>query len=216
WSMYLTDADKNDAAMTESLKGDADGVLIFTGLFTATVAAFIIEVYKQLLPDSGDATVDLLAGISTQIAFLSNGTQAPYVSPRPFNVPTHAIRINTLWFVSLGLSLFVALAATLMQQWSRCYLHAARRRGPPHKRGPVHIHLYDGMKRFRIEGAVEVIIGLLHLSVFFFLAGLVDFLFVISPTVARAFLPFVGCGACIYMALTVLPLFSPTSPYDTP
>ncbi|KAI0314216.1 hypothetical protein OF83DRAFT_1064237, partial [Amylostereum chailletii] len=180
WSMYLTDADKNDAAMTESLKGDADGVLIFTGLFAAIVAAFIIEVYKQLIPDSGDATVDLLAEISTQIAFLSNGTRALSTPPRSFSVPVYAVRINTLWFISLGLSLFVALAATLMQQWSRRYLRAARRRGSPHKRGPVHIHLYNGMKRFRIEEAVYIIIGLLHLSVFLFIAGLVDFLFAIS------------------------------------
>ncbi|KAI0314223.1 hypothetical protein OF83DRAFT_1285699 [Amylostereum chailletii] len=160
-----------------------------TGLFAATVAAFIIEVYKQLLPDSGDATVDLLAGISTQIAFLSNGTRLPSTSPQSFHAPAYTVRINTLWFISLGLSLFVALAATLMQQWSRRYLRAARRRGPPHKRGPVHIHLHDGMKRFRIEDAVDIIIGLLHLSVFLFIAGLVDFLFVISPAVARAFSP---------------------------
>ncbi|KAI0310115.1 hypothetical protein OF83DRAFT_1071062, partial [Amylostereum chailletii] len=177
WAMYLNDAEKNDVAMTDGLKGDADGVLIFTGLFVATVAAFIIEGYKTLNRDSGDDTVSLLIGISGQIASLSNGTRALSASPGSFQVPASAVKINTLWFISLGLSLFVALAATLMQQWSRRYLRAVCRRGPPHKCGPVHIHLNHGMKRFRIEEAVGVIIGLLHLSVFLFIAGLVEFLF---------------------------------------
>ncbi|KAI0322069.1 hypothetical protein OF83DRAFT_1050069, partial [Amylostereum chailletii] len=177
WAIYLKDADKKDDEMVATLKGDADGVLIFTGLFAATVAAFIIEGYKNLLPDSGDEVVSLLSGISGQIGSLSNGTRAIPASPPPFHPPTSAIRVNTLWFISLFLSLSVALAATLMQQWSRRYLRAARRRGSPHKRGPVHIHLYHGMKTFRIEGAVELIIGLLHVAMFLFVAGLIEFLF---------------------------------------
>ncbi|KAI0306815.1 hypothetical protein B0F90DRAFT_1849195 [Multifurca ochricompacta] len=52
WSMYLTEAEKQDKEITESWKGDTDGILVFTGLFSATVAAFIIESYKKLSPDS--------------------------------------------------------------------------------------------------------------------------------------------------------------------
>ncbi|KAI0310704.1 hypothetical protein OF83DRAFT_1043228, partial [Amylostereum chailletii] len=180
WAMYLADAERNDVAMTESMKGDTDGMLIFMGLFAATVAAFIIEFYKKLNPDSGDDTVTLLSGISQQVLSISNGTQALAAPPSPFHAPVYAVRINSLWFISLFLSLAVALSSTLVQQWSRRYLHAARRRGPPHKRGPIHSFLLKGMKQFRIEQAVEVMIGLLHVSVFLFLIGLVDLLFVIN------------------------------------
>ncbi|KAH9011982.1 hypothetical protein EDB83DRAFT_2530143 [Lactarius deliciosus] len=71
WAMYLTKAEKQDKEVTESWKGDTDGILVFvslttfilcvlvrlnpilkTGLFSTTFAAFIIESYKMLSPDS--------------------------------------------------------------------------------------------------------------------------------------------------------------------
>ncbi|KAI0310699.1 hypothetical protein OF83DRAFT_1040930, partial [Amylostereum chailletii] len=177
WAMYLADTEKHDLAMTESMKGDTDGMLIFTGLFAATVAAFIIEFYKKLNPDAGDDTVALLSGLSQQVASVSNGTQGLVTPLSPFHTPVYAVRINSLWFISLFLSLVVALLSTLVQQWSRRYLHAARRRGPPHKCGPMHSILLRGMKQFCIEQTVEIIIGLLHISVFLFVIGLVDLLF---------------------------------------
>lgn len=159
----------------------------------------------------------MLTGISAQLSSLSNGiSDVPPTLPGAFTASSSAIRINQLWFISLFLSLSVALAATLVQQWSRRYLHAAQRRGPPHKQGPVQVSLYSGMKVFRMERAVEVIIALLHAAVFLFLVGLVQFLFVVSPNVAHAFLPFICIGGVVYLVLSVLPGFSSTSPYDTP
>ncbi|KAF8269075.1 hypothetical protein EI94DRAFT_1443824, partial [Lactarius quietus] len=67
WSMYLTEAEKQDTEVTESWKGDTDGILVFTGLFSATIATFIIESYKQLSPDSSDKTNALLTQISQQM-----------------------------------------------------------------------------------------------------------------------------------------------------
>ncbi|KAI0312610.1 hypothetical protein OF83DRAFT_1037360, partial [Amylostereum chailletii] len=75
WAMYLADAERNDVVMTDGLKGNADGVLIFTGLFAATVAAFIIEGYKTLNRDPADDAIALLTGILGQIASISNGTR---------------------------------------------------------------------------------------------------------------------------------------------
>ncbi|KAI0314835.1 hypothetical protein OF83DRAFT_1063136, partial [Amylostereum chailletii] len=121
WALYLADADKRDTEMTENMKGDTDGILIFTGLFAATVSAFIIEFYKTLNADSGDDTVAVLSGISTQISSLSNGTRGPPASPNSFHAPTASVRINSLWFISLFLSVYVALASTLVQQWCRRY-----------------------------------------------------------------------------------------------
>ena len=102
--MYLSGAETFDKEQSESWKGNADGMLVFvrpqhysttlpcslpaddslrrvpppqTGLFSATVAAFVIEGYKNLKPDSGNTTVFVLAQISQQLASISNGT---YVS----------------------------------------------------------------------------------------------------------------------------------------
>jgi len=81
WTEYMKEAEKYDNRDAEAWKDDSEGILVFvrptlpvplfitmtswkTGLFSATVGAFIIEFYKKLSPDSGDQTVDLLCQIS--------------------------------------------------------------------------------------------------------------------------------------------------------
>ncbi|KAI9447645.1 hypothetical protein H4582DRAFT_1802685, partial [Lactarius indigo] len=98
WTMYLTEAEEHDKVITESWKGEAEGILVFTGLFSATVAAFIIESYKQLSPDSGDTTNVLLTQISQQLANISNGalTNVAVQSSQPFKPTASAVRINVL------------------------------------------------------------------------------------------------------------------------
>ncbi|KAI0263161.1 hypothetical protein BGY98DRAFT_889945, partial [Russula aff. rugulosa BPL654] len=68
WNMYLDQVKEDDQRMTDAWKEDADGLLVFTGLFSATVGAFVIEFYKKLSPDSGGQTVALLQQISGQLA----------------------------------------------------------------------------------------------------------------------------------------------------
>ncbi|KAI9428401.1 hypothetical protein H4582DRAFT_1769883, partial [Lactarius indigo] len=99
WSMYLTEAEKQDKDVTESWKGDAEGILVFTGLFSATVAAFIIESYQNLSPKSGDTTNALLTQISQQLVNISNGTPLMSVTAQighPFKPTASAVRVNVL------------------------------------------------------------------------------------------------------------------------
>ncbi|KAJ6527106.1 hypothetical protein B0H19DRAFT_1335116, partial [Mycena capillaripes] len=51
-----------------------EGMLIFVGLFSASLTAFVIESYKTLRPDSGDSAVQLLSQISQQLAAATNGS----------------------------------------------------------------------------------------------------------------------------------------------
>ncbi|KAH8982758.1 hypothetical protein EDB86DRAFT_2771803, partial [Lactarius hatsudake] len=208
WSMYLTEAEKQDMRVTESWKGDTDGILVFTGLFSATVAAFLIESYKKLSPDSSDTTNALLTQISVQLVYISNGTalaSAALQSTQPFKPTTSAIRVNVLWFLSLVLSLSCALSATLMQQWARRYRELAQRRSAFHRRARMRAFIFDGITRFGMARAVATMPTLLHISVFLFFAGLVDFLFPIYATVAYTTLGSVMVFALAYAILTVLP-----------
>lgn len=68
WSVYLSEAERQDRALAENWKGDTEGILIFTGLFAATIAASIIERYKQLSPDSGTTTVFLFNRYPTKLS----------------------------------------------------------------------------------------------------------------------------------------------------
>ena len=107
-----------------------------SGLFSASVTAFIIESYKQLSVDSGETTVALLLQISQQLAAASNGTHAIAASPpESFQPSLSTLRVNAFLFLSLFFGLACALAATLVQQWSRNYLQAIDRRPAPHRKG---------------------------------------------------------------------------------
>jgi hypothetical protein len=64
--------------------------------------------------------------------------------------------------------------------------------------------------------AVEAIPLLLHISVFLFLAGLVDFLFPINETVTFYILGYIAAFISVYAILTVLPNMILNCPYRTP
>ncbi|KAH9030550.1 hypothetical protein EDB84DRAFT_1602354 [Lactarius hengduanensis] len=213
WSMYLTEAKKEDGQITKKWTEDTNGVLVFTGLFSTIVAAFITESYKKLSPDSGDQTVKLL----TQLVNFSAGV--PIVvqnNPPPFKAPASIVRVNVMWFLSLILSLSCALLATLMQQWARRYLEYAQHRGAPRRRARIRAYMFEGVEKFHLSQAVEAIPLLLHTSVFLFFAGLIDFLVPINKVVAFSALGCVVVFALIYAILTLLPSLHLNCPYRTP
>ncbi|KAI0055254.1 hypothetical protein BV25DRAFT_1921960 [Artomyces pyxidatus] len=221
WSLYLSHAEKYDKALSESWKGDTGGILVFTGLFSAIVSAFLLESYKNLQPDSGDATVQLLTQISLQLAAISNGTHLPsspqLVQPA-FRVSSTALRVNIAWVLSLALSLICALAATLMQQWTRKYMQAVSRHNISalDDRARIRTFFAEGVEKFGMSHAVEAIPALIHLAVFLFFVGLVDFMFSNNGLVGCVTLAFAICGAVAYIALTIIPIISHNSPYQTP
>ncbi|KAJ7455593.1 hypothetical protein FB451DRAFT_1099377, partial [Mycena latifolia] len=102
-----------------------EGMLIFAGLFSASLTAFLIESYKTLNPDAGDTTVKLLTQISLQLAASANGSTLQLPESAPFTPPAASLVCNALWFISLGFSLTCALIATLLEQWARDFLHKA-------------------------------------------------------------------------------------------
>jgi hypothetical protein len=114
-----------------------------SGLFSGVITAFIIDGYKNLSPNSGTATVTLLAHISEQLAAASNGSHVAALAPTNSFQPTWtAVRVNIFWFFSLALALTCALAATLVQQWARNYLQVINRRPAPHKKG---VYMYQNI-----------------------------------------------------------------------
>ena len=183
------------------------------------MAAFLIESYKQLQPSSSDTVIILLAQISQQLAALSSGTSItipPGLPGQDFRPSASAVRVNVLWFVSLVVSLTCALLATLMQQWVRRYLQTSQHSYAPYKRARIRAFFAEGIERFGLPTAVEALPALLHISVFLFFAGLVDFLINVNHTVAFSLLSAVVVGASAYFLFTTLPLIYPNSPYQTP
>jgi hypothetical protein len=183
----------------------------------------VVDSYKYLLPDSAGNAVVLLAQISQQLDGLSNGTHVPIpasLSPssiaRQSSPPASAVWVNSLWFLSLVISLFCALLATLQQRWARRYLGLTQPHVAIHKRAHIRSFFAEGVSRFDVHVAVEALPVLLHISVFLFLAGLVISLFTIHHTVAYIILSATVVGFLFYAAITVMPIVYHDSPYTSP
>jgi hypothetical protein len=102
-----------------------------------------------------------------------------------------------------------------MQQWTRQYLQQAQAQTTLYKRARTREYLFEGVQAFRLSQAVEAVPALLHIAVFLFFVGLVDFLFSIDSVVGRVILGLV-CFFGIYVLLTFLPNLRPNCPYRTP
>ncbi|KAJ7892648.1 hypothetical protein B0H13DRAFT_2038131 [Mycena leptocephala] len=216
WAVYTSEAEKYDKSLVESWKSNMEGMLIFAGLFSASLTAFLIESYRTLSPDSGDQTVKLLAQILQQLASSSNDSTLPISPPLPFTPSATSLICNALWFISLGLSLACALIATLVEQWARNFLHRADMQSSPLIRARIFSYLYYGMKRFNMHLVVDMIPLLLHASLILFFAGLVAFLVpvnIVMTVIAATLLVLVTTA---YSVLTFLPLGYMDCPYRTP
>ncbi|KAF8268502.1 hypothetical protein EI94DRAFT_1152566 [Lactarius quietus] len=216
FSMYITRALKFDDENVENWKGGAEGILVFTGLFASTVATFIAMSYPNLQQDT---TQSLLTQISQQLSNPnSNGTinAASPSTQSPFSPSASMVFVNSVWFVSLVLSLTCALMATLLQQWARRYLQIIQRNHAPHVRAHIREYFSLGARKFHIFGLVEVLPSLLLVSVLLFFAGLVVFAFPANHTVAYITLVIVGFAFLWYIALTLMPLIYHDCPYYTP
>ncbi|KAI9447605.1 hypothetical protein H4582DRAFT_1796420, partial [Lactarius indigo] len=131
-----------------------------------------------------------------------------------FTPSATTIRVNVMWFLSLVLSIGSAVNATLFQQWSRRYLELTRHRVAPHKRARTRAYMFNGIASFKMSRAVKAMPVLLHLSIFLFFAGLVDFLW--YSVIGYWILGFILAFTCAYLVLTVLPNIYLDCPYSTP
>ncbi|KAH9037337.1 hypothetical protein EDB84DRAFT_1577617, partial [Lactarius hengduanensis] len=219
FSMYIDRAQKFDKENVDNWNGQANGILVFTGLFSSTVATFIAISYPNLQQDPNIITQSLLAQISQQLSNATVGITSSSASPSTrtsFTPSASVVFVNSVWFLSLVLSLTCALMATLLQQWARRYFQMIQRHDAPHVRAHIREYFAQGARRFHISTLVEVLPSLLLISVLLFFAGLVVFAFRAYHIVAYAALAIVASCFLSYIALTLMSLLYHDCPYQTP
>ncbi|KAK7045195.1 hypothetical protein R3P38DRAFT_2691089, partial [Favolaschia claudopus] len=216
WSIYISEAERYDKALINSWRSDMEGLLIFAGLFSTILTAFIIESYKTLSPDIGQNTLLVLQQISRTISNSTSGNTLADIPAPEFIPPPSSVLCNSLWFLSLGLSLSSALVATLVEQWARNFIQKTEMRSSPIIRARLFSYLYYGLKRFQMHVIVELVPLLLHCALFLFFAGLVAFLYPIHAVLTALVATFLTLVASVYIFATVLPIFHSDCPYWTP
>ena len=134
--------------------------------------------------------------------------------PEPFSPQRYAVWVNSLWFMSLAISLTCALLATSIQQWTRRYIKNTQpKRCPPHVRARKREFFADDMqeKCVPLRRAVGGMPALLHLAVFLFLAGLAIFLFNINNHVAIPVTSWIAVFLFVYIFVTLMPIIRPSA-----
>ncbi len=187
------------------------------------VTSCTIESYSWLQDDSTDLSLKVLTQISLQLSSLTinagfiNSTAPPVLlsSPGAPSSPTSvALKVNTLWILSLTLSLIAAFYAITVQQW-------LRRAGLPQHlsvRDSVRLRQlrYDGFYSWRVSPIVSLLPILLQVAVILFLVGLLLLLYSVNSGIALIFTIVSGIPMLFFLIMTLIPLFLTRCPYKSP
>ncbi|KAI0798247.1 hypothetical protein C8Q75DRAFT_41766 [Abortiporus biennis] len=208
---------KHDEDRVNHCKEDIDTLLVFAGLFSAVLSAFVVDSYKMLQDDPANVSAQILATISQQLVTISQGSSQPVTSPPAipvFKAPIVSVRVNALWFTALVFSLVTASLAIFVKQWLREYLSLGCT--SPEERLRVRHVRYKGLIRWRVFEIAAILPFLLQISLLLFFVGLSQFLWPLNIAVWAATTAFIIIWAILYLITVFAPAFSSTCPYKTP
>ncbi|KAH9986143.1 hypothetical protein BJV77DRAFT_923939, partial [Russula vinacea] len=219
FTMYLDRADEDDKKITERWKGECDAILIFTGLFSAALAALLAVSVQGLQPGPQDTSAFYLKNIYYLLA--NSSSSQPVILPVPsdppkFFPPKSAILVNSLWFLSLVMSLTGALLAVFIQQWAQSYLEATQGRHSPKERARIRVFHAEGLENLYLNRVTRAVPILIHISLFLFFSGLPIFLFNVNRTVFNVVVTWLALCIAGYSCFTLMPIFCKNSPYYSP
>ncbi|KAI0790196.1 hypothetical protein BC629DRAFT_1287924, partial [Irpex lacteus] len=207
-----------DEEKVKDCKEDVDTLLVFAGLFSAVLTAFLIESYNNLLEDPATQTLVAIRQLVTQTASykyeagMLNSSASPLVV-EAFQASSTDIRVNVLWFASLLFSLITASFGILVKQWLREFL-AAENPSPQARLRVRHLR-YPQLSHWKVFEIAAILPLLLQLALALFFVGLCYFTASVHPSVKYTTLPLVIGWTFCFSTVTILPLFHPKCPYRT-
>ncbi|KAF8650326.1 hypothetical protein AX16_005288 [Volvariella volvacea WC 439] len=162
----------------------------------------------------------MMTQISLQLANLSNPltyTDNPVLGSLSFDPEprkSYAVAVNTLWFLSLSISLSTVLVGILCLQWIREYQR------DPHQLSPIESILlrqlrYAGLKGWKVPQVISILPVLLQLAVLLFFAGLCHFLYELERAVAVAIMTVTCIVTLILFGTALAPIMQTVSANDT-
>ncbi|CAL1712752.1 unnamed protein product [Somion occarium] len=198
------------------IKDDIDTLLVFAGLFSAVLTAFVIESYQLLQDDFTETTARILLQVSLQLNSLTinNGfinSTAPVAAITTFIPESSSVRVNIFWFLSLFLSLTTASLGIFVKQWWRSY--SEHNDEDPQSYIRLRFFRSQGMEKWRVEQIGSILPSILQFALILFFVGLIDFLNTLNPIVGWTIAGFILCWFFLVLLITVAPAFSSICPY---
>jgi Family of unknown function (DUF6535) len=174
---------------------------------------------QDLKPDPQNVPTFYLANIY-QVLAEPNVSHAsipfPLANPLDFSPPKYAIWVNSLWFLSLSISLACALLATLQQYWIHAYLATQALQSKPARRARMHMFRHQGIAKMSFVRISTITNALMHFSLFLFFTGLLIYLFNVNQIAFYAIVWFTVTSAMIYLIITLMPVCYINTPCGSP
>ncbi|KAJ3554740.1 hypothetical protein NM688_g2951 [Phlebia brevispora] len=221
WASVEDYMNSHDEEMVDDLTDDIDTLLVFAGLFSAIVTAFVVQSYQLLQPNNPQVTVQLLSLIAIRLGGPPNSTFEPFLNATAHTLPTSTsfqpsastVVINTLWFISLVLSLTSALLGMLVKQWCREYLKWNAVLAPARENVAVRQVRFEAWKRWKVPTLAAFVPALLEIALILFLSGVIFFLWTLQHIVAIILTIIIGISLGVALVVTILPIQDRYCPY---
>ncbi|KAJ7202450.1 hypothetical protein C8J57DRAFT_1410116 [Mycena rebaudengoi] len=180
-----------------------DALLVFLGLFSAIVTSFFVQSLTALKQDEAARTNELLANLTDIILAISGVPLESLNTPQPvvFQPDRTDVRLNSLWSLSLILSLSIAALAVACRGFVNmvCYSRFTK---ASEKLVDIRMR-WRSSERF-LGPAIELLPQILVIPVLLFIAGLLDTLFSSVMRLSRPPLPILfTSGICLLLISAV-------------
>ncbi|KAG8823578.1 hypothetical protein FRC19_003553 [Serendipita sp. 401] len=212
--LYNAKAGQEEEQFLDDCNQTMDTLLVFAGLFSAVTTGLIIETYKDLKPEPELQTEKLLQAI-----FMRQGDpsgQYNAITRDPFSPSEPAVITNALFFTSLSFSLFAALGAILVKQWTRKVFLSIKRQSSPRDRAREHFQKRQGIDDWGIPETIALIPMLLHIALGCFFAGLIVWLRSLNRTLYIIITVISGIALLFYITAAIIPSFERNAPFRWP
>ncbi|KAG8829274.1 hypothetical protein FRB91_006359 [Serendipita sp. 411] len=212
WETYESTAVPRDKEMLEECAENLDGLLLYAGLLSAILTAFIALSIQLLQEDTQETSILLLLSISQQ---LNNASSPSFVRPA-FEPSKYAVAINGCFFASLVCSLLSSFGAILILQWISAYSAKLTSTMSVRERALRRHFRYLGFTRWRIQSLSSLLPSILILAVLLFFFALTLWAWEVNKTIGVIVLVGGVCAALFYIVTAFLGTMFLDSPFKGP
>ncbi|KAK0209891.1 hypothetical protein IW262DRAFT_1231194, partial [Armillaria fumosa] len=181
WRAYIDEAANLDGSMLDEYHKTIDQLLVFAALFSAVVTTFVNTVSENMKPDYSMISACLLIEQVNMQRDAANSAPARVVSlpscdTAMTSAPTYVDQlVNSIWVVSLTLSLITAFIAVVVKQWLHQYSTAIPD-SSPRDRARIRQSRHAAFGTWQVPMIIGLLPVLMHASLGLFLAGFIPYL----------------------------------------
>ncbi|OSX56946.1 hypothetical protein POSPLADRAFT_1157920 [Postia placenta MAD-698-R-SB12] len=223
WSLCAEEVWKFEENQVGKWKENINGLLLFAGLFSTILSAFLAAFYLLLGPQMPDATAQVLVVMSVQLSVLTTAIAHQNLTKEQQTIldaaiattapTTTTISTGVLWFIALIFSLSAASISIAVGQW----LHHHTDRASSLSRQSVRIWSLRrrGLQKWHVQAIIDILPILLQISLALFLVGLLNLVWHLNYIVASTSTIIVTALLLPTLLTVLMPYFHADCPYKS-